>query len=184
MNILCDLDSVLSNWLQSACNLMGVDLDNPNNVARLKTERLEALVGKGAMWSAISKQGQSFWEGLQPLPWCETLFRGLQQKVGDEHVFILTAPSSDAASAAGKIKWCKKHLKIPTERIVITPSKWLLARKDSFLLDDTPKQVNRFRENGGGAFLWPNQLDILDGTLSYGKVLLDFSKEFDSWSSQ
>lgn len=184
MNIVLDVDGVLSNWLSSAAHLMGVDLTDPEIRTKLKTGRLEDLVGKAAMWSEIGKAGASFWENLAPLPWCQTLFVGLQQKVGGEHVFILTAPSHDSVSASSKIKWCRKHLKISPERIIITPSKWMCARKDTFLIDDTAKQVNRFKENGGGAYLWPNPLCIEDGEPSYGTALLEMCKEFDSWASQ
>lgn len=178
--IICDVDSVLADWMESACKLLGVDLEDSVIRNRLKSEKLEDLVGKGAMWSQIQKAGYGFWANLKPYDWTRTFYTGLQQSV-DGHVYICTAPSSDPQSAAGKMYWCRKHLRCEHKQIVITQSKWLLASPDSFLIDDDERKVKSFREAGGYAFLFPNPLRIMDGDVPYGTMLLELTKQIQDW---
>lgn len=178
--ILLDADGCIAAWLDSACNLLGVDLNNSVLRNRLKSQRLEHIVGKAAMWSEIHKAGYLFWTNLNPYPWTKSFYTGLQQAVNN-NVYICTAPSSDPQSAAGKMYWCKKHLRCEHKQIVITQSKWLLASPDSFLIDDDIRKVEAFRNAGGHAFLFPNALRIIDGDVPYGTMLLELTEQINKW---
>lgn len=178
--IFLDLDGVCCRFEESACRLLGLDLEDEVIRNRLKTEKIDQLVGKAAMWSAIQKEGYSFWANLKPFEWTNVFYTGLKQLVNDQ-VYICTAPSSDPQSAAGKMYWCKKHLRCEHKQIVITQSKWLLASPDSFLVDDDIRKVEAFRNAGGHAFLFPNALSIIDGDVPYGTMLLDLSKQIQDW---
>lgn len=178
--ILLDGDGCIIDWMDSACRILGVDLEDSVIRNRLKTEKLENLVGKAAMWGAIQKEGYSFWANLKPFEWTNVFYTGLKQLVNDQ-VYICTAPSSDPQSAAGKMYWCKKHLRCEHKQIVITQSKWLLASPDSFLIDDDERKVRSFREAGGHAFLFPNALRIMDGDVPYGTMLLELTKQIQDW---
>lgn len=73
-------------------------------------------------------------------------------KFSHEDTYVLSSPSWDG-SASPKIAWCKKHLGIDTDRIILTSNKALLADKDSILVDDQLKFCNPFAEAGGHALL-------------------------------
>lgn len=178
--IAVDLDGVLCRFEEAACNLLGIDLEDSVIRNRLKTEKIDQLVGKAAMWAAINREGYNFWANLRPYDWTRTFYTGLQQSV-DGHVYICTAPPSDPQGSAGKVYWTRKHLKLDSKNLVITPSKWLLASPEAFLIDDDERKVKSFREAGGHAFLFPNALRIMDGDVPYGTMLLELTKQIQDW---
>jgi hypothetical protein len=105
-----------------------------------------------------------FWRQVPRLTWAKTpkspqfdfLLDRSEALVGRENVFILTSPTKDPECLAGKLEWI--HDVLPDwlhRQYLIGPRKYLCARPDTLLIDDSDEQVNSFRAEGGQALLVP-----------------------------
>jgi len=162
--IFIDMDGVISYWMKDACKLCGVDLDDKEIRDKLKSGiRLEdmGIVSDEEMWSLITEEGEDFWANLELFPWSKELVRRME-KLGD--VFFLTSPGSCIHSPSGKMEWIKEHFGIEyMKKTIITKHKYMCAAPNRVLIDDEKNKVQKFREFGGHAFIWPDCLCLLDG---------------------
>ena len=108
-------------------------------------------------WEAINAE-KGFWESLSPYPWAADLIDLVESAVKRKWS-IATSPSRDPQCAAGKVKWlqdnCSKGQSF--RNYFITPEKHLLAggNRTRVLIDDRDVNVDRWRECGGSAILFP-----------------------------
>jgi len=103
-------------------------------------------------WRPIHAVGARFWAELEPFVWCDPLLELVRSR---GRFAILTSPSHDAGCAAGKITWLQSRLGYDFRDFLIGPPKWLCARPGQLLIDDNDTNVERFRERGGEAILFP-----------------------------
>jgi len=105
-----------------------------------------------------------FWNQVQREDWAgapiskefKLIFRVAQEIVKPEDIFILTTPTKDPNSLAGKLEWIHAHFPAFMHRqYLVGPRKHFCARPDTLLIDDSDDQVNKFREHGGHAILVP-----------------------------
>ena len=68
---------------------------------------------------------------------------------------ILTCPSLDPGCLDGKVRWLHRHLGRSFRDFLIGPSKHLLARPEFVLIDDSDRNIARFREHHGHGILFP-----------------------------
>jgi hypothetical protein len=112
-----------------------------------------------SFWSSITRD---MWADCPPSVEFPYLVNRSVELVGRKNVFFLTSPARDPNSAAGKIEWIQKFAPPWMQRqFLIGPPKWACARADRMLIDDTEKQVNKFREHGGQALLVPRPWNCL-----------------------
>lgn len=110
----------------------------------VETFWMQGSMPKGA-WSQTPKSKQFDW-----------LIQHAERLVGRENVCILTTPTKDPESLAGKLEWIHDFLPSWLHRqYLVGPRKHFCARHDALLVDDSDEQVNKFRENGGQAILVP-----------------------------
>ena len=113
-------------------------------------------ISRTKYWEMIDSQGAAFWHSLQPLPWFADLL-ALIREFGP--MTILSAPSLSPASLEGKAHWLYEHFpKVKGKRFtdfLFGTQKHLLAGKDRVLIDDSDENVERFRNAGGHAILFP-----------------------------
>ena len=171
--ILLDLDGVLAHWEKAAVKACDLDYKDEKLRTSLKNgKNLNKIVGGDSkMWPMINKKGEEWWENLERFTWADKLI-DLVKKEADEFC-ILTSPNRNPICASGKIKWMQKHFDKKFKDFLIGNKKHLCATPNSLLIDDTEKKVNKFRECGGHAFLWPHPLKIIDGDLKIEDVLQD-----------
>lgn len=172
MHIFCDLDGVLSNFCQAAC-----DLHRPGATDRWVMDRGRALdpnahpfeqlhLGLGvhydAFWQGITNAGEDFWVEMAELPSARELWHRINEVLPDQ-VSILTSPGAGAAaagSAAGKYRWvCEQLGPEFTYRTIVCPSplKCHLAKGadgPNLLIDDYDKNIERWNEAGGVGIQW------------------------------
>ena len=108
-------------------------------------------------WRPINEAGAGFWASLEPFPWCDELLE-LVEATG--RWCILTSPSGDPFSAAGKISWLQNRFGRGFRDFLIGPPKWICARPDQLLIDDNDGNVESFRERGGQAILFPQPWNL------------------------
>lgn len=109
-------------------------------------------------WEPIHDAGPEFWLCLQPFPWFTEII-GWAEKFREW--YIVTSPSRNPNSVAGKVAWLQSNFGGKFNRYVITRHKHLLANKDSILVDDRESTVSKFCQYGGKAILFPTNHNSL-----------------------
>lgn len=165
LRIFCDLDGVICDWEKAATKTLGLYIDDPKVRALIKNgKRIEEFVGgDSVMWPLIDTEGEVWWENLELFPWSMKLVFELRRRT--ELFSFLTAPSNNPICAAGKVRFMKKHFGEKFKDFLIGKNKHLCAASNTFLVDDDKRKVDRFREHGGHAYLWPQALKLLDGDI-------------------
>ena len=170
--IYIDLDGVISNWLQAACDINEIDIKEPKLYKELSDgaflDKIDWLNGE-SVWNKIDEEGTKFWSELKILPWGKKLVTEME-KLGT--VYFLTSPGECVTAPTGKFEWIKKHFGNDyVLRTIICKDKWLCASPNSILVDDSEHKVDTFRENGGHSFLWPNCLKMLDNIVNSDETI-------------
>jgi 5'(3')-deoxyribonucleotidase len=169
IRIYVDLDGVLVDWLGGACKTCKINEYNPVIRKKLKEGvSLESIIGEENMWSLIKEKGIDWWVGLKTLPWTYMLYDALCD-FGYEVTMLSSPgnlykyPETFGSACAGKALWVKNHFS--DAKLVLTRDKEVCATPHpvSILIDDSVKKVEKFKEYGGLAFLWPNKYKIMDG---------------------
>lgn len=114
---------------------------------------IEELEGKW-LWEVVSidrhaalegyLRSDDFFEELTVMPESQRVIRRLQEKY---EVFIATAAMEIPTSFAQKFRWLERHFPfIPPSHIVYCGDKGILQA--DFLIDDNPRQLQRFQGTG------------------------------------
>jgi len=155
MNILLDMDGVLSQFVEASCRFFGTTEEElikkwPKN--EYDTDKV-LNVSNAEFWEKINGAGQKFWSEMPEYPWAKTLYEGCK-KYGD--VYFLTSPSDQPCSPAGKLEWIHRFTGNNKARnFLIGPPKFLCANMDHVLIDDSDKNCNAFAMAGGRTILFP-----------------------------
>jgi hypothetical protein len=126
---------------------------------------------------------EQFWENVPRIAWSHTprarefdfLLDNALDLVGRENICLLTSPTKDPESLAGKLEWI--HLNLPSwmhRQYLVGPRKHFCARPDSLLIDDSDDNVKKFREHGGNAILVPRPWNSLHGTDTKAHMISEF----------
>ena len=103
----------------------------------------------GDFWEMIAGS-PSFWNAMTPYPWATQLM--LAARVfGD--VSILSSPSGDPKCWSGKKSWRDAYF--PATPLILCKEKELIATPDRLLIDDRDEGVDKWRDAGGQAILFP-----------------------------
>lgn len=156
-----DMDGVLADFVNSSILALG---RNPYEVHSRVTpgdydgiyralgmtesefwERIDTLEGGRA-------PGSNLWETMRPYPWRDRVLKACREIAP---TWILTSPSRNPGSSFGKIAWLQEWLGPSFRDYVLAPRKWHLARPGALLIDDSDENVNKWRERGGQAILFP-----------------------------
>ncbi len=175
MNILLDLDGVLSDFFTEALNRLnkafGKSLSKDEYIS-FNTFNMDKVFGTSqeTFWHTL-EQHDDFWCNLKPFPWARELLDVLSSK---GEVTICTSPSHHPICAKQKIEWCQDYLDLNSSSLMIGGRKYLMARPDCVLIDDYPKNRDRFLEAGGSAYLVPSNWNTKDLTLDKVKAAVSF----------
>ena len=115
------------------------------------------------LWKMIERE-PNFWLNLPMFPWSKTLYADLRE-LGK--VVIVTQPVNNPDCFSQKIQWLNDKLDVPTEDIVVSTQKNLMAGH-GILIDDRPDNIDNFINSGGRAILIPSNWNTID--LSYDMV--------------
>lgn len=111
------------------------------------------------LYSVVRKLGRSFWINIPPYPWMTKLLNCVNNfcKIHKANWYICTTPYYQSDCYKGKVDWLHANLGQQFSNIIMIRDKYLLANKNSFLIDDSEKNYDNFIKNGGNAFLFPQQ---------------------------
>lgn len=149
MEILLDCDGVLADFVTASIEAHGRS-DTHDQIDSWDYFRDGWGMSPVEFWTAL--RGRDFWTDIRPYPWIAEFHKKLQE-LGT--VTILTSPCDDTECASGKAIWLDKHLGIRPSATMIGSRKELLAKSKHLLIDDSESNVNKFRDAGGHAILFP-----------------------------
>lgn len=171
MNILLDMDGVMSNFVGACCRLF--NKDEKEILANWKPNEYSVDVVFGIteqeMWRAIDENSYNFWSTLEEYEWAKDLYSHCRIF---GNVYFLTSPSIHDQSSAGKVAWMKKFTgNAQFHDFLMGPPKFLCAKPDNVLIDDSDKNCNSFASAGGKTILFPQPWNALhsfkDSKLNY-----------------
>lgn len=158
--ILLDVDGVLADWVAGVCRLF--DRDQSEMEAEWGHDYdICSVLGcsTSEMWRRVDEAGEDFWANLEPYPWADQLYdlcRSLAPTT------ILTSPSHDPTSLAGKLRWLDEHMGKGEHfrKFLIGPDKVACARPGALLIDDRDANCDDFRSYGGQAIVFPRPWNV------------------------
>ena len=151
-HIFLDMDGVISDFIGGACRLFDRD-DALRNWPLGERDAPKAFgVSTSLFWEKIDGAGADYWANLEPYPWCQELIRLIKETAP---FTILSAPSLGVECPTGKLRWLRAHLGAGFHDHLFGHQKYFCAKPGHVLIDDSEPNVNRFREHGGSAILFP-----------------------------
>lgn len=145
--VFCDLDGVLSNFIEGINTLAGkkVKQDDIEDVLR-SLEKNEIDFWANLPWM---KEGKQFWSTI---------------KKYDPDILSACPESTDMKLCSkGKLQWIKKNLKINESKIHIVKrrTKKDFANPNAILIDDRPKNIREWKSAGGVGIFFKNNKDAI-----------------------
>lgn len=169
MEILLDMDGVLSDFLSSALRIHNEKYRKEKSVEDYVREYGRSGINEyygisiEEFWKTIEGD-PIFWKNLDPFPWAVELYERL---LAWGNVTIVTSPSNDFECAKQKQIWAYSLFGIKPSEMFVGSRKRLLAG-NGILIDDYEKNVVSFRKNGGNAILVPSNWNT--PSLTFDKV--------------
>lgn len=146
--IFLDLDGVIAEFAYAACDVHG----KPHNVQKWDFFTDWGMTEE-EFWRPINRLGEKFYPFyVNPTPWAQELIAKV--KDSDSHVMVCTDSSANMPGIHGKYLWIQ-HVFGPDIKVSYTSEKHLLAAPGRLLIDDNPKNCERFAMFGGSALLFP-----------------------------
>lgn len=150
---LVDLDGVLCDFVSGVCDLHDREnpYDDPGNLGVYEFSKLWGMTPEEFYGPTRSRE---FWANLVPYGDAGETMRLLSGWLGPENVAILTS-LANAEAAAGKYDWVARHFPDYLGRLMVARCKHFCAHPRAMLLDDDPRNCERFRAWGGTAVVVP-----------------------------
>lgn len=164
--IFLDLDDVLNKFTMQALTKVGCKVNPLDPFSSFdpawKFDIIKAVNGLHPRRKQFTHESfwrlfeRSFWANLPLSEEFDLLLTKSEALVGRKNVCILTCPVSNPDCTAGKVEWIYANLPVWLHRqFLIGPQKYLLARPQALLIDDSDENVDVFRRHNGQAFLLP-----------------------------
>lgn len=150
MLIFLDLDGVLAKCHESALLQHGCQMQPHKPMHQIVNETLGRDWKRQEFWD---KFGYDFWACLPETPLCIPLIHAARS-LGE--VYVLTKPTNNPESYAGKAAWCKDF----ELEVIMMKHKRYLSAPGRLLIDDSLENVNEFRCGGGDAVLVPRPWNV------------------------
>ncbi len=155
MRLYLDLDGVITNFLQLSIQVCQLPLDHTKVD---KWDFLNGLMSSREFWMRISEYDK-FWEDMPMYPYATQLINMLYSIDGIQ-LFFCSSPGPDYHSSSGKVQFLRKNDFLQHNNYILTQHKYLLANKDTLLIDDSYTNCKSFIENGGNSIIWPQLWNI------------------------
>ena len=157
--IYLDMDGVVVNFVDPALKLLGLtrkdfDYGNYNGFGLTKNNQKK---NRNLLWENIRNLGEKFWENLPELLDFKYVYKELSTFAP---TYICTASGLTPSACSGKLKWLQNRLGKNFNNYIMINDKYLLANKNSILIDDSIKNIELFREKGGRIFKWLSNWEI------------------------
>lgn len=149
MHILLDSDGVMANFVNAS--LKAHNRPETHNDIHKWNYFLDWGITPAQFWAPMMTY--DFWVNIEPYEWAHNLLARLQD-IAD--VTILTAPSShNPHCASAKAEWFRQHFGLTNDDLMVGSKKWLMAKPEHVLVDDSPDNIRMFEAHGGTGILFP-----------------------------
>lgn len=146
--IFLDLDGVIAEFAYAACDVHG----KPHDVKKWDFFTDWGMTEE-EFWRPINRLGERFYPFyVNSTPWAEELIETVQK--ADDHVSIVTDSTANMPGILGKENWIRNMFG-PDIKVSYTSEKHLLAAPGRLLIDDSPRNCERFAVFGGSSLLLP-----------------------------
>lgn len=163
LTVLLDVDGVLCNFVERICQFYGINandaMQNWEPLEEYELHKTNHFVEKFITEDQIKKDLISlpagWWKNLCTYPYFSDLLILI-----DDHFknwLLSTSPIMSADYFSGRFDWLNKIYggELEANKIMIGSEKYLMANKNTVLIDDSLKNVKKFIAAGGQAILYP-----------------------------
>ena len=158
LEVVLDLDGVLVDFASRVCAIHGKQLPEVWDKGEFFHNYWDMT--EEEFWKPL--RGYQFWNSLD---WTHDGKRILNIILGfTRDITICTSPSQDPFAAAGKVMWCQREL--PGIPVFVGSKKWMLAKPNRILIDDSTKNVKKYKESGGPVCLIPRPWNGREGSVA------------------
>lgn len=168
VQVLLDMDGVLTNWWMDAFRIHGVHL-SPEKIWRdypghydyqdlIKPYKPDLTDLE--FWAPME---YDFWANLGAMEDAIAIMTMLERRYGRKNITLCSSPSENHGCIPGKRAWIKKHMpKYYHDRHnqQFGSKKWLNANPRAILVDDHDKNCKDFFEHGGHSVLVPRLWNV------------------------
>lgn len=147
--IYCDMDGVLTDFDKSINDGFLNDWNKTHKTKIKDGWAFSANYSVSKFWDNVDKLGLSFWSDMN---WTKD-GKKLWDHIKELNVKILSTPSQKKESKEGKNIWCKRELNL---KPILSNNKEQYANSKSILIDDLPKNINKWIDAGGIGILHKN----------------------------
>lgn len=147
-SIYVDLDGTLTDFVGEACKAHG----RPMPTNWIESPKLHEIWGMSIkdFWKPLDFD---FWVNLPWLPDGRELLATIEEmarRSGEHDVLIVSSPSADPMSYAGKAKWIQRNINRYSRNCMIGGNKPGLAHPRAVMIDDTQDTIQKFRAKRQG----------------------------------
>ena len=145
--IYCDMDGVLVDFNSQFESLSG----------GIPSREYEDKFGKTNFWNLIHSEGVDFWSNMNWMKDGKVLWDFINHPTTE----LLSAPSIREESRIGKARWVGKNLPGVILNLEYAKDKRKLAASNHILIDDHPKNISDWVEDGGIGILHYSALETI-----------------------
>ena len=147
---LLDVDGVLANFVQGMIDSHSLSISHDEYIT-WDMHRTLGLSDEAFWYPANCRE---WWASLPLYPDAHKLHAMLEVR---GNVIFATSPNRSADCPSGKVDWLRVRGFLGSEstNYVISPHKQLMAASGAILIDDSKTNVDKYRESGGTALLYP-----------------------------
>lgn len=142
-DVLADLTTAIFNHVDRA----GL-LSEPWPAGQSKEDRLGLT--KAYLFNLVIRDSSEIWKKVKPCLWAKSLLTQIRSPI-----VIVTGGQWGVPAINDKLRWCERHLDGLVSDHVVIQTRQRLANKESLLIDDNPKNVDRFIAAGGHGLVFP-----------------------------
>lgn len=150
--VFLDMDGVIADFISPSMAFHGSRFDAATYPKR------EWLIWKviGCTEQEFWKfDSRDFWANLPVYPWARELVEGLEGRVGQSNICLLTSPSANGVSVDGKRSWIAKHFPAYSRQVLFGSPKHFCAHRSTVLIDDSDANCKAFADAGGHWLTFP-----------------------------
>jgi hypothetical protein len=177
------MDGVIADWHTATLKLWGISMDNLTLTGKLEyaihkwiSHELKIDLSYEELWSRINEatRNDNFWSDIQPYYHSFELVTRLSvlMQAYEGQLVVSSIPNGCHYAWGQKVLWLRSFFPELQEHFMLGKDKHLLAKPNHILIDDCDENIDKFREHGGKAIVFPQRWNR-----KYQEVNADFKIE-------
>lgn len=156
MKLFLDMDGVLVDWCKGAHNLHGVSWTPgvwpyPTGSEGWDWHKTIGMADD----ELFTPMDSAFWANLDWMEDGKRLLNLCEKYVGFHNICLLTSPHNLSLSVSGRMAWIRSNLPEYVNKVLFGVPKEMCASRNTILVDDYDKNINKWVDNNGIGLLLP-----------------------------